>query len=287
LTAAGFLVSCALFGTYWASSAAVRDEVRYGYYARRFIDFVKAYPMGGTFRRYENLGSPAAALGAFHILNPPLWITTLGADRFHISETLFWRTDWRFSVQAVCLSFWWWWLLDRLVRSVQSPKLTLVNLVLVIPALCLAVSVGVYRSISGPFRISPFPLLLCLVSVLTIGLAVVWAHRRLIPAAQAFVVLAGGAFCLALCLWPPFVLDSVYSGNQHWFSFGGYGWIMKAQSLSWLTDSDLTYPPSRVDLRLHVAFPLLVAELLLVVGLAIATTSWKPRTGVPNEKAAA
>ena len=145
----------------------------------------------------------------------------------------------------------------------------------------------VYLSLSGPFGLSAFPLLLCIVSVLTIALALVWARRRLTPVVPPLVVLAGGVFCLALCLWPPFVLDSVYSGSQHWFSFWGYGWIMKAESLSWLTATDLTYPPPQVDSRFHVAVPLLVTELLLVVGLVVAAASWKPRTTVANEKVAA
>ncbi len=286
-TAFGFLVSCGLFTIYWASSAPGHDEVRYGRYVRRFLDFVDAYPIGGTFRQYENLGTPAAALGIFHVLNPPLWITTLGADRFHVSETTIWRSDWRFTAQALSLSFWWWWLLDRLARSVRRPRVTLTHLAVVIPALCLAVTVGVYQSLSGPLRFRASPLLLCTVSLVTVSLAFIWARRRLTPVVRPFLVLAGGLVCLALCLWPPFVLDSVYSSGHHWFSFGGYGWIMKAQSLSWLTETDLIYPPPAVDLRLHVAFPLLAIELLLVGGLVIASTNWKPRVRMGYEQQAA
>ena len=114
--ATGFLTSCVLLSIYWVSSVPLADQPRYGLSSRRFIDFPGSYPVPGHSGQYRFLGIAAAALGAFHVLNPPLLIPTMGSDRFTGSETAFWRSDWRFVTQAVSLSFWWWWLLERLIQ---------------------------------------------------------------------------------------------------------------------------------------------------------------------------
>jgi hypothetical protein len=75
LTATGFVASCILLAAYWGLSTPLQDQPRYGYYSHRFVAFVSSYPIPGYADQYQFLGGAAAALGAFHALNPPVLIT--------------------------------------------------------------------------------------------------------------------------------------------------------------------------------------------------------------------
>lgn len=180
--AAGFLTSCLLFAAYWFCSRPLPSEPRYGSYSDRFAHFAQAFPIKGYSDQYQFLGSPAALLGLFHVLNAPLLITTLGSDRFAASETLFWRSDWRFTVQAICVSFWWWWLLERLVEYRGRPRVTLGHLVLVIPTLCVATSWSLYRWawIRGSHGLDGVANAAPVISVLAIVLGLLWLAATLL-----------------------------------------------------------------------------------------------------------
>jgi hypothetical protein len=278
--AAGFLTSCLLFAAYWICSRPAPNEPRYGFYSDRFIHFAQAYPIKGYSDQYQFLGSPAAALGVFHALNPPLLITTLGSDRFAASETPFWRSDWRFTVQAICVSFWWWWLLERVIEHRGRPGVTLGHVVLVIPALCLAASWSLYRWtwIRRTHGLDGFANAAPVISVTAMILGLLWARRQCALQLRPGVALIAAVSSIGLVLWPPFVLDSSYPGGQHTYSFAGHGWIMRALGPSWWSEPELVQPSRfQTGHELHVALNLLVTEVLLVLAGAVAAVQWKRR----------
>jgi hypothetical protein len=51
----GLLSSCALLTVYWVSSSSLPDQPRYGLYSRRFVNFIRSYPIPGYADQYQFL----------------------------------------------------------------------------------------------------------------------------------------------------------------------------------------------------------------------------------------
>ena len=269
---AGFLTSCVLLTIYWALAHPLADQPRYGLYSRRFLDFVHSYPVPGYADQYQFLGNAAAALGLFHVLNPPLLITTMGSDRFTGSETAFWRSDWRFLTQAVSLSFWWWWLLERLIQRRGRLRVTLAHVALLIPLLSLAVSFALYRSawIRSPHGLAGFATVLPPLSFATLIFGVVWVRARATPVLRPGAVSTAIASGICLLLWPPQVLESWHPGREHHYSFAGHGWVFRQIEPQRPLHSELP-----TEYEFHIALSLLAAELAVVTAAFVASLNWR------------
>jgi hypothetical protein len=270
--AAGFLASCAILVVYWIVSTPLPDQPRYGYYSRRFIAFARSFPITGPGNWYEYLGNGAAALGALHILNPPLLITSIGHDQFHASGSLFWRSDGRFIAQALILSLWWWWLLDRLATSRGDPRVTLAHIALPIPAICLAIVLARYRLswIRSPYGLAGFAIAALIMSAAAISFAIAWGRRRGVSRLHSGAAMASATLVLGLVVWPPLVLESRLLGAIS-YRFIGHDWIFKRFEPS--VGTHIKVPTEHES---HIALSLLGSEILFVVAVLIASASWRP-----------
>lgn len=278
-TAAGFLLSCLLFTVYWVSSAPLQNQPRYGYYSRRFIDFVRFYPLQRP-DQYQYLGNASAALGAFHFFNPPLLITTLGSDRFHASETLLWRADWRFAIQAVAVSFWWWWLLGRLAWHRGSARVTLCHVALVMPISLLLVSLALYHWawIQRPHGLTGFPDGAVVITIAVAALAVAWARSRGFWGLRRGIVWAFILVSLCLLLWPPQILASSRRGARDpQYSFVGHAWLLRhVEPSTTIVCGPLGTSRITTTHESHVALNLLAIELLVGVSVLVACLGVRP-----------
>jgi len=269
LTATGFVASCILLAAYWGLSTPLRDQPRYGYYSHRFVAFVSSYPVPGYADQYQFLGGAAAALGAFHALNPPVLITTLGGDHFTTSRLPVWRTDARFCLQAICLSFWWWWLLGRLASSRGDRRVTLVHAALGIPLLCLAASVSLYRSlflIHGQHGLTGFANVAPAISLASLCIAVVWARRNGFWRPHRGAVAVAAFALLLMLLWPPMITATSEAGHALQYRFVGHTWLFHEEGLILSTSSLAPFWQT-----LHVALNLQATELLVIAGALLAS----------------
>jgi hypothetical protein len=273
-TAVGFPASCAIFAIYWILTSASTPRPHYGHTTTRFVEFAINHAVADTTGQYKYLGNAAAALGVFHLLNPPLLITSVGIDRFHASETQFWRSDWRYCVQALLVSFWWWWLLGRITEGRGHPRVTLLHLALGVPLLCAVTSLSLYRFgwVRQPRGLTGFADALPVISGVSLLLAVAWTWRHGLSRVNVAVSGAAAIAIIFLFLWPPLVRSSWEEGNPRpSYSFVGHGWFRKH-----VEPSKGFHSQRLTHYRFHVARNLFVSEALIAIAATLASFGGRP-----------